>query len=94
MNKNLPDPIRYKVANWDKDKYAYGAYSYVSVGTSPQSFLDYEATIDNQVYFAGEASSSFLYGYVQGAYYTGIREADKILATANKSTNNKIHSRL
>lgn len=38
------------------------------------------AQVSNRVFFAGEGTSRFRFGYVDGAYETGIREAKRILA--------------
>jgi monoamine oxidase len=91
--KNLANPIRYKIVVWDNDPFSFGAYAFNAIGTTPQMFADYEADINKKIYFAGEATSSLLFGYAHGAYETGIREAQKMLKH-NKESSSMVHSRL
>lgn len=46
----------------------------------------------NNLYFSGEATSTRFWGYVHGAYYTGIDTADKIIQIENKATTVQISS--
>lgn len=47
--------------------------------------LPFELQVSNRVFFAGEGTSRFRFGYVDGAYDTGIREAHRILSMCNST---------
>ena len=66
--------------DWDRDPYARGAYSYVSVGAGdPRG--DLAAPVDGVLFFAGEATSPIAEaGTVAGALQTGERAAREALA--------------
>lgn len=66
--------------DWDRDPYARGAYSYVSVGAGdPRG--DLAAPLDGVLFFAGEATSPIAEaGTVAGALQTGERAAREALA--------------
>ena len=66
--------------DWDRDPYACGAYSYVSVGEGdPRG--DLAAPVDGVLFFAGEATSPIAEaGTVAGALLTGERAAREALA--------------
>ena len=65
--------------DWDRDPYARGAYSYVSVGAGdPRG--DLAAPVDGVLFFAGEATSPIAEaGTVAGALQTGERAAREVL---------------
>lgn len=65
--------------DWDRDPYARGAYSYVSVGAGdPRG--DLAAPVDGVLFFAGEATSPIAEaGTVAGALQTGERAAREAL---------------
>ena len=65
--------------NWQKDKFALGAYSYIPVGgLGAQAQL--ARPVDDTIFFAGEATNTEgHHGTVHGALATGIRAAREIL---------------
>lgn len=67
------------VFNWERDPYARGAYSYVSVGglKAPERFA---APVRNILFFAGEATHNQLNGTVGGAIASGQRAARELLS--------------
>ena len=71
--------VEFYLHNWQKDKFALGAYSYIPVGG-----LDAQAQlarpVEDTIFFAGEATNTEgHHGTVHGALATGIRAAREIL---------------
>ena len=62
---------------WSKDPFTKGAYSEPVVGMTPQDFSNLAENL-GRLYFAGEATSENWYGYMQGAYFTGKKQGQKI----------------
>jgi polyamine oxidase len=75
----IPDPTDVVVTRWGKDRFSRGSYSFVPVGarTGDQDVLT--APVGGRLLFAGEASNAVRYGYADGAFSTGIREAKRLL---------------
>jgi len=59
-----------------------GQESAEALGAAPEDRVTLGAPVGERVYFAGEATSETKYGSVSGAYLTGERAADEILASA------------
>ncbi|MDF2179937.1 FAD-dependent oxidoreductase [Aliiglaciecola sp. CAU 1673] len=76
-------PTDYRITRWRQDPYALGAYSYMKVGANPDMREDLAESLQNMLYFAGEATHSDYPATVHGAYLSGLREAQKVLADAN-----------
>ena len=62
---------------WSKDPFTRGAYSEPVVGMTPQDFSNLAENL-GRLYFAGEATSEDWYGYMQGAYFTGKKQGQRI----------------
>jgi monoamine oxidase len=75
----LPAPIDSAVTRWGTDPYALGAYSFLPIGASPADQDALAAPVGGRLLFAGEATSSARFGYADGAFQTGIREAKRLL---------------
>lgn len=71
--------IAVDVCNWQRDPYARGAYSYVTVG-GVDAVAAYAAPVDDTLYFAGEATHPKFAGTVAAAIETGYRAAEEILS--------------
>jgi monoamine oxidase len=72
-------PVR--LSQWRKDEFARGSYSYAI----PGHHADREklaAPVDDRLFFAGEATSPTIYSTAHGAYLTGVRAAEEVLAAA------------
>lgn len=68
---------------WGRDPYARGAYSYARPGhAEARSML--AATVDDRLFFAGEACSVNDYSTAHGAYRTGEQAAEAILRSFAK----------
>jgi monoamine oxidase len=68
------------VCNWQRDPYARGAYSYVKVG-GVDAVAAYAASVDDTLFFAGEATHPRFAGTVAAAIETGYRAADEITSS-------------
>lgn len=75
---DIPQPNDVRITRWQQDPFSYGSYSFMKTGASNQSRIDLAETVDDKVYFAGEATSSEFPATVHGALLSGIREAEKI----------------
>ncbi len=73
-----PAPVDSHVTNWRGDPAFGGAYSFWSVGSSPNDNLALGAPA-GRIHFAGEATHMSRYGTMQGAMLSGLREAGRIL---------------
>ncbi|CAO2812851.1 unnamed protein product [Amaranthus hypochondriacus] len=74
----LPDaspPIQYLVSHWGSDINSLGSYSYDTVGKPHDLYERLRVPVDN-LFFAGEATSSSYPGSVHGAYSTGLQAAE------------------
>lgn len=65
---------------WSTNENSFGAYSYTAVGTEMRHFEDLAEEIDNKLFFGGEHTEVDYFSTAHGAYLSGIREADKIIA--------------
>lgn len=76
LKQNLRDS---KIANWQKNEWVQGGYSYSIPGTA-QSRMLLNTPVENTVYFAGEALYDGLHpGTVEAAITSGIFTANKIM---------------
>jgi len=74
-------PKKVFMTRWNADPYARGAYSFAAVGSGYEDHLALAAPVDH-LRFAGEHTHEKYRATVHGAYLSGIREADRILAEA------------
>lgn len=72
-------PLQTYVSRWSANPFFRGAYS-CSADSNNKYYVETLAEpINNKVYFAGEATSLEGQAYVHGAYFSGIREAERIV---------------
>ena len=76
---NIPEPSHYLISRWSLDENSYGAYSFVPVGATDKYYDDLAQSIDDKVFFAGEATERKHHSTVLWAYLSGKREARKII---------------
>lgn len=67
--------IQYLVSHWGTDTNSLGSYSYDTVGKPHDLYERLRVPVDN-LFFAGEATSSDYPGSVHGAYSTGLLAAE------------------
>lgn len=77
---SIPYPTALLRTKWDTNENAFGAYSFTAIGTEMRHFEDLAEAIDDKLFFAGEHTEVDYFSTAHGAYLSGIREADKILA--------------
>ncbi|MCW8998592.1 MAG: FAD-dependent oxidoreductase, partial [Kangiellaceae bacterium] len=80
---NIPEPSDSIITRWANDPFSFGSYSYVPKGATASMRQDLAAPVNNQVFFAGEATHSEYPSTVHGAFLSGQREASRILALLN-----------
>ena len=68
-------------SRWKRDPYFYGAFSYVPVGAHASDYDIIAEDVDKKLFFAGEHTNRQYRGTVHGAYLSGIRAAEKIIAS-------------
>lgn len=83
----LPEVPDIFTSNWTKTVYVHGAYSYTRYDSQlgsdnpvPLEARDRIAEPHGRVHFAGEATWKDAYGTIHGAYFSGERAANEILA--------------
>jgi len=76
----IPIPTKMLRTKWGQNINTYGAYSFATNGTTSADFDTMATHISNKLFFAGEHTVRDYRGTVHGAYLSGIREADKIIA--------------
>lgn len=77
---DAPKPTGSIVTKWGTDQYARGSYSFIAVGSSPDDMHALGEPVGDRLMFAGEATNPEWFGTVHGAYLSGLREADRVLA--------------
>jgi monoamine oxidase len=77
---NIPNPTNMLRTKWGQNINTFGAYSFATNGTTSADFDTMAIEINNKLFFAGEHTERDYRGTVHGAYLSGIREADKIIA--------------
>jgi monoamine oxidase len=77
----VTNPVESAVTNWNADPYSQGAHLYLPVGASYEQIDVLETPLGNRVFFAGEAVSRQFPATMHGAWFSGLREAEKIAKT-------------
>jgi monoamine oxidase len=75
---DIPEPTGHLVTRWASDPYAYGSYSHLRPGTSGKTRGDLAESVDDRLFFAGEATSRDYPATVHGAYLSGLAAAEEI----------------
>lgn len=76
----IPYPTNMLRTKWQTNENTFGSYSYTAVGTQMQHFDDLAEEIDDKLFFGGEHTEADYFSTAHGAYLSGIREANKIIA--------------
>lgn len=80
LGKKIGPPVRTSVTSWIHDPHARGAYCFAAVGSTGKDHEELARPVNDQIFFAGEATILRSRGTVHGALASGKREARKILA--------------
>ncbi|KAL9670222.1 hypothetical protein QQ045_007773 [Rhodiola kirilowii] len=84
---DVPDPVQAICTRWGEDRFTYGSYSYVSIGSSGDDYDILAENIgDGRVFFAGEATNKLYPATMHGAFLSGMREAANILRVAKRKS--------
>jgi monoamine oxidase len=86
--QNIPNPTNMKRTKWHTNINSYGSYSYTAIGTQMENYDTIAENINDKVFFAGEHTHSDYFSTVHGAYLSGLREADKIIALCTVLSSN------
>ncbi|HCU64264.1 MAG TPA: amine oxidase [Rheinheimera sp.] len=81
FGKDIPQPINYQITRWASDPFARGSYSYQALGSNPQMRDTLARAVDQQLFFAGEATERHYAGTAHGAYLSGLRAAAELLSS-------------
>jgi hypothetical protein len=71
-----PEIVRTK---WAEEPLSGGSYPFIAKGGSLSDIYELAKSIDDKLFFAGDATSPYYYGSVHAAYITGYRSAQEIL---------------
>jgi len=78
FGKNIPNPEKVYVTKWRTDPYSRGSYSYNKVNMHKDARTRLSETVNNRIYFAGEATHKDYHSTTHGAYLSGVDAAVKI----------------
>ncbi|XP_039114060.1 lysine-specific histone demethylase 1 homolog 1-like [Dioscorea cayenensis subsp. rotundata] len=82
----VPAPIQVVCTRWGSDKFTYGSYSYVAIGSSGDDYDVLAEPVGDRVFFAGEATNRKYPATMHGALLSGFREAANISRAAKRSS--------
>ena len=77
--ESLPQPIQYIVSRWHRDPFACGSYSFVGPDATGKDYDILGESVDQKLFFAGEATCRTHPATVHGAYMSGLRAATEVL---------------
>ena len=77
-SENVPMPTAFMYPRWSLEPWAYGSYSNWPPGTTLEMHQNLRSNV-GRLYFAGEATSSQYFGFLQGAWFEG-RAAGMLIA--------------
>ncbi|MCA9997014.1 MAG: FAD-dependent oxidoreductase [Anaerolineales bacterium] len=82
---DIPDPTDYQITRWASDPFAYGAYSFNPLGSTPEMRDQLAQSVGSRLFFAGEATERSYHGNVHGAYLSGVRAAEEVETALSKA---------
>ena len=77
--ENIPDPDGVLITRWGKDPFALGSYSSIYLGATPEDREALAESVENVLFFAGEATSTEFAATVHGALLSGQRAAQEVM---------------
>lgn len=83
----VPDPIQSVCTRWGSDPFCLGSYSHIRVGSSGADYDILAESVNDRLFFAGEATNRAYPATMHGALLSGLREASKIHRTAESIVN-------
>ena len=79
-----PEPIAAAVTRWRSDPFAWGSYSFPTLGSREDDPDRLAEPVAERVLFAGEATMAGHFATVHGALMSGLREARRLGATRDR----------
>ncbi|MGA1369292.1 MAG: flavin monoamine oxidase family protein [Blastocatellia bacterium] len=77
----IPTPVDYQITRWASDPFARGSYSFNALGSVPLMRDELARPRSGRLFFAGEATHRQFFGTAHGAYLSGQRAANEIIAS-------------
>jgi monoamine oxidase len=77
---DIPQPIDYRITRWGADPFAFGSYSFLAVGATPEDYDTLAQPVGKRLFFAGEHTQRDYPATVHGAYFSGERAAEEMLS--------------
>jgi lysine-specific histone demethylase 1 len=87
----VPNPLQAICTRWGTDRFTYGSYSYVAIGSSGDDYDILAENVGDRIFFAGEATNRRYPATMHGALLSGYREAANIVRAARKRAK-RVHS--
>ncbi|AIE73534.1 FAD-dependent oxidoreductase [Synechocystis sp. CS-94] len=75
---DIPDPTDYQITRWQSDPFSRGSYSFNALGSHPNMRDHLAKSLNDQIFFAGEATERDYFATAHGAYLSGLRVAEEI----------------
>ncbi|VVC75744.1 Pseudooxynicotine oxidase [Aquicella siphonis] len=88
---HIPQPSSYVITRWHSDPYSKGSYSYIPKGVDVNQYQQLAAPVASRLFFAGEATAVNAPSSVHGAYQSGIRAANEVLAVLLKQNDKRLN---
>ena len=82
-DSEIPDPISWLITRWNADPFARGSYSSYGVNSSPADAQALGETVNDILFFAGEATHPDHQATVHGALLSGYRAAQEVINEAD-----------
>lgn len=79
FGESIPEPMGFQVTRWGQDPFALGSYSFNAVGSTPEMRDTLAESLEDRLFFAGEATNSAYFGTAHGALLSGLQAAKQIL---------------
>ena len=80
FGSSIPGPLASVTTDWARDAWSRGSYSAATVGSTRADRAALGRSVDDRLFFAGEASEPDYPATVHGAYRTGGRVAAQVIA--------------
>lgn len=77
---DAPEPLAVQISRWSADPFAQGAGVYFATGSTPDDIEALAAPVGSTLFFAGEATHIDYPATVHGAWLSGQRAAEELLA--------------
>ncbi|XP_066326156.1 lysine-specific histone demethylase 1 homolog 2-like [Miscanthus floridulus] len=83
----VPDPVQSVCTRWGSDPFCSGSYSHIRVGSSGADYDILAESVNDRLFFAGEARNRAYPATMHGALLSGLREASKIRRASENLVN-------